>query len=352
MRHAPLLPAAALLAALALADPASAQGAGLPAPQASPAASVTQVVGLTEIAVDYHRPGVKGRTLWGGLVPWNQVWRAGANENTTVRFGDAVTIEGQPLPAGTYGLHMIPRPDRWTVIFSEATHAWGSFFYDPAEDALRVDVEPTEGPFEERLRFVIDPLADDEALLELRWGTLRLPIHVGIDLEQVTYERIADEYLHGLTAFNGESWSKAARWCVDHGRNLEQALAWSDESIERGKNFSNVSLKAQILGQLGRTAEAAPLKQEAWTVATEDELTEMGGQLMARSQYADAMAIFRLSTQRNPDSWKAYDLLGEACRKAGRTADAIAAYGKALELARDDDAHERIAATLQDLKDA
>src|SRR5436189_1204514 len=111
-------------------------------PYASQAAQVKQRVGVTDITITYHRPVVNGRKIWGGLVPTGQVWRAGANENTTIEFSTPVSIEGKPLPAGNYGLHMIPNADTWTVIFSKMAVAWGSYTYNQSEDALRVKVKP------------------------------------------------------------------------------------------------------------------------------------------------------------------------------------------------------------------
>ena len=124
-------------------------------PYASQAAQVKQRVGVTDITITYHRPLVNGRKIWGGLVPTGQVWRAGANENTTIEFSTPVSIEGKPLPAGTYGLHMIPNADTWTVIFSKMAVAWGSYTYNQSEDALRVDVKPHPTEMEEALKYRI-----------------------------------------------------------------------------------------------------------------------------------------------------------------------------------------------------
>src|ERR1700681_2792975 len=116
-------------------------------PRPSQQASVTQRVGITDITIHYSRPLIKGRTIWGALVPYDQVWRAGANENTTITFTDPLAIEGQQLVAGTYGLHMIPHEKDWTVIFSKNSSSWGSFTYDPSEDALRVKVKTAPSDF-------------------------------------------------------------------------------------------------------------------------------------------------------------------------------------------------------------
>src|SRR5262245_17966480 len=141
-----LLSTALVLAAAA----AAAQPMTLPDP--SPRASVSERVGLTDIEIRYHRPGVNGRKIWGDLVPWGDVWRAGANENTTMTFSTPVTVQGHPLAAGTYGLHVIPvESGDWTVAFSKTASAWGSFTYDEKEDAARIKVKPGSAEFLEGL---------------------------------------------------------------------------------------------------------------------------------------------------------------------------------------------------------
>src|SRR5438067_5240186 len=135
---------------------AHAQSTILDLPRPSQHAVVTQRIGVTDITIKYHRPLVNDRKIWGGLVPYGQVWRAGANFNTMISFTDPVTIEGQPLAAGTYGLHMIPNADEWTIIFSKNSTSWGSFTYDQAEDALRVNVKPATGDMHNALTYDFD----------------------------------------------------------------------------------------------------------------------------------------------------------------------------------------------------
>ena len=141
MKTLTLKPFALCLVILGLCGTVSAQS-DLKLPDASQAAEVKQRIALTDITVNYHRPVVNGRKIWGGVVPYGKVWRAGANENTTIEFTEPVSVEGKPLDKGTYGLHMIPNQDSWTVIFSKTNTGWGSYSYDQKEDALRVDVKP------------------------------------------------------------------------------------------------------------------------------------------------------------------------------------------------------------------
>src|SRR5262252_5631518 len=149
---APLLVAGCLAAV----TPARAQSALLDLPRDSQHAKVMQRIGITDVTINYHRPLVKGRKIWGSIVPYGQVWRAGANENTIIEFTDPVTIEGKPLAKGVYGLHMIPAENEWTVIFSKNSTAWGSFTYNQSEDALRVTVKPQPAEMKEALAYEVD----------------------------------------------------------------------------------------------------------------------------------------------------------------------------------------------------
>src|SRR5271169_1472342 len=137
------------------------QATELKLPTLSQRSIITQQIGLTDITINYCRPLAGGRTLWGKEIQYGQVWRAGANENTTIAFTDDVSVEGHPLPAGTYGLHMIPAADQWTVIFSKNSTSWGSFSYDEKEDALRVTVKPQSGEFQEALAYTFDDVKPD-----------------------------------------------------------------------------------------------------------------------------------------------------------------------------------------------
>jgi hypothetical protein len=146
----------------------------------SPKAEVMQVVGFTEVQINYSRPGVKGRKVWGELVPYNKVWRAGANEATTIRFSTNVEIEGKKLPAGTYSLFTIPNKDEWTLIFNKTAEQWGAFEYNESEDALRVNVKPEMGESQEWLAYTITKASDKSAVVKLEWEKLKVPFKVTV----------------------------------------------------------------------------------------------------------------------------------------------------------------------------
>lgn len=148
----------------------------------SPKASVSQTVGFTDITISYSRPGVKGRKIWGGLVPYDKVWRAGANEATKITFSTDVTIEGKKLPAGSYGFFAIPGKETWTLIFNKVADQWGAFEYNEAEDALRINVKPEKNNFTEWLRYEITKTSDTTATISLEWENLKIPFKVEVKI--------------------------------------------------------------------------------------------------------------------------------------------------------------------------
>ena len=276
------------LALLGLALPASAQQ--LTTPRVSPHARVSQTVGMTELSVDYHRPAVNGRRVWGDLVPYGEVWRAGANENTVFDTSTDIEVEGQPLPAGRYGLHMIPTDGDWTVIFSTMSVAWGSYTYDPAEDALRVTVTPREGPMTERLAYRFDDPTDADAFLVLSWDELEVPIELHVSTPRVVLEKMEAE-LRGVDGFYWESWDQIARYAFDHHERVEEALGWADRSIAIRPTFANHMTKARLYYALDDPQAAAAVETEAYQLATEEEVRAYARARRRAGQTAEADAI-------------------------------------------------------------
>lgn len=342
---------AALAAAgvLALAPSLSAQFPNLKLTELSPAASVTQTVGFTEMEVTYHRPAVKGREIWGKLVPYGEPWRAGANENTTVRFSTPVTVEGKPLAAGTYGLHMIPSADRWTVAFGRESQAWGSFSYDPKEDALRVEVKPVAAPFQERLGYTFDEPTDDATTLTLRWETLAVPIAIHTDLGATGLADVREQ-LRGLPRFGWQGWNTAARFSLDHHGDPAEAMAWVDQSIKVQRNFTNLTTKADLLAAAGDAAGSAKLRDEADSIATEAERNAFGYALLGAGKVNEAVTVFEKNAAAHPDSWNVHDSLAEAYAAAGQKAKAIASYERAAKLVKDDAQKKRIGLAIAALR--
>src|SRR5215468_5924696 len=224
-------------------------------PRVSQRGSVTQRVGLTDITIVYHRPAVGGREVWGKTVPYAKVWRAGANDNTTITFTDDVTVEGKPLAAGTYGLHTIPDKDQWTIIFSKNSTSWGSFSYDEKEDALRVTVKPHPAEMFEQLTYTFEDVKPDSAVATLRWEKLAVPFQVGVDVKAAVLRSIKNE-LRNVGGFTWAGYDEAAQWCLDNNYELEQALKWEDTSIQGEPRFENWETRSRILAAMGRKEDS------------------------------------------------------------------------------------------------
>jgi tetratricopeptide (TPR) repeat protein len=282
-------------------------------------------------------------------VPYGQVWRAGANQNTTVSFSTPVTVNGTALAAGTYGLHMIPTAGDWTVIFSKETGAWGSFSYDEKEDAVRVTAKPEAAPYQERLGYTFDEPTADSVVLALRWEKLRVPLALRIDLGRTVLENYKAQ-LRGLPRFGWQGWNQAANWAAQNGIDLDDAMAWADRSIAMNRNFANLRTKALVLTKEGDTAGAGALTKEAVSIATEAEINAYGYQLVGQQKVDDAIAMFEKNVKDHPASWNAYDSLAEAYGMKGDRKKALENYTKALNLTTVDIQKTRIAGTIEQLK--
>src|SRR5262245_15984447 len=231
-------------------------------PDVSQAAEVKQRVALTDIKVNYHRPLVNGRKIWGGVVPYGKVWRAGANENTTIEFSDPVTVEGKPLPKGVYGLHMIPNENEWTVIFSKNSTSWGSYTYNQGEDALRVAVKPQLAEFREALTYEFDNLKPDSATVALRWEKIAVPFKVEVNTNEIVQASMQRQ-LRNWPKWSWQGWDEAANYLLTHKIALNDALKYSDESVVLEERFDNLMTKANVLEALGRKNDAAPVRTKA-----------------------------------------------------------------------------------------
>ncbi len=304
----------------------------LTAPQVSQKASVSQTIGLTDITINYHGPKVNGRKIWGGLVPYNEVWRGGANENTTISFTDPVKIEGKDIPAGTYGLHFIPTENDWTVILSKNYWSWGSFNYDEKEDQLRVTVKPVAADFQEWLSYSFDNPAENSVEMNLRWEKLKVPVHIDVDVPEIVISHMKKE-LDNLPGFSWQGWNQIAAYALMNKVHLSEAMDWVDKSINMNKTFANQMTKAGLLEQMGNTGEADKLRQTALTMGTEAEVNTYGYQLLQQGKQDEAIEIFTKNTKDHPDSWNVWDSLGEAYGKNGNKDMAIKYYSKAYNMA-------------------
>ncbi len=317
-------------------------------PRASQQASVSQRVGLTDITINYHRPGVKGREIWGTLVPYDQIWRAGANENTTISFSTRVKINGKEVPAGKYGLHMIPTEKNWTIILSKDNAAWGSFFYDESRDQLRFSSTPTATGFQEWLSYTLGDVTLNSSTVALRWENLSIAFTIDVDVNQIVAENM-EEQLTGLAGFGWQGWNQIANYYMLNNIDVNQALAFADRSIGINKNVTNSFTKAIILESLGKNDEAEVLKKEAFVNANENDINTLGYQFLFAGKIDNAMVIFKKNVEMYPDSWNVYDSLAECYAAAEENENAIEYYTKALENAPDNQKN-RIIASIDNLK--
>jgi hypothetical protein len=247
-------------------------------PLQSQHAVIMQRIGITDITVNYHRPLANGRQIWGKLVPYGQVWRAGANENTTVTFTDPITIEGQPLDKGTYGLHMIPGENQWTVIFSKMSTAWGSFSYKQDEDALRVTVKPQPAELHDALTYDFDDVKPDSAVVTLRWDKVAVPFKVEVKVNDIVQASIHRQ-IRGLNQYYWEGWDDAAGYFLASKTNLDEALKDEDQSIQTEERFDNIMNKSRILEAMGRKDDASTFRNKALEKASAQQLYFSGRQL-------------------------------------------------------------------------
>jgi hypothetical protein len=271
-------------------------------PRQSQHAQITQRIGITDITINYHRPLANGRQIWGKVVPYGQVWRAGANENTTITFSDPVTIEGQPLDKGAYGLHMIPGENQWTVIFSKTSSAWGSFSYKQDEDALRVTVKPQTAELHDALAYDFDDLKQDSAVVTLRWDKVAVPFKVAVNVNDVVTTSLRRQ-IRGLNQYYWEGWDDAAGYLLANKIDLDEALKDEEQSIQAEERFDNLLNKSRILETMGRKDAATEFRNKALEKGSAVQLYVYGRQLQGEKKQEEAFAVFRSNAKKFPDYW-------------------------------------------------
>ena len=242
-------------------------------PRESQRQEISQTVGDTKISIVYHRPNVKGRTIWGCqtadvlpkggvtypcLVPNGQVWRTGANEATVFEISNDITVGGQKLPKGKYSLHTIPNESEWTIIFNKTWNQWGSFSYDAKEDAVRVAAKPMESDFHETMSFEIENITGNAAQVYIRWGKIAVPFT--IDVGDVSNRLLTDTRRRMVSEP-----VQMANYVLNQKltANYEEALNWLDTSIKTRETFGNLQTKARLLAEMGRTQEAIVAGEKA-----------------------------------------------------------------------------------------
>ena len=322
--------------------PASSQIVSLPLD--SPKASVSQTIGITNVEVNYYRPSVNKRKIWGELVPfgYNDLgfgtskaapWRAGANEATTITLEHDVAVAGQPLKAGRYGLSMaVAENGTVTVIFSRDSAVWGSFFYEQGADALRVDVKWEDAPFHEQLAYDFSDVTAKSAVLALSWERKRIPIPLSVDTDAIVVARLKDQ-LRNSQGFYYYAWVDASKYLVSHNLDLQLALQWAEKAISDPsageRNFATLSNKAIVLEKLGREAEVKTVMAEAMKLGTVGQVHQYGRQLIAAGKGARALEVFKLNAELHPDVWPVNYGLARGYSAVGDYPAALTALTKA-----------------------
>lgn len=338
-------------------------------------ATVVQFIGPVRVAIDYSSPAVHGPDgkdrrgqIWGKLVPYGlstsafgngkpDPWRAGANENTVFTASNDVSIEGKTLPAGRYGLSMIPGEGEWTVIFSKNSSAWGAFFYDEADDALRVTVKPHKNEYREWLTYEFTARKPAEATAELEWEELSVPWTIKVnDVDAIYISRLRQE-LSSVPGFMYQGYDAAAQYTLQSGKNLEDGLKWADQAISQPfigqSNFTTLNTKAQILAKLGKQEEAKKLMDEAIQKpsTTALEIHQYGRQLLTEKHPAEAMKVFELNAQRNGDVWPVHVGLMRGYAANGDLQKALEHAKKAVTQAPDDLNRKNLEAIVKTLEE-
>jgi tetratricopeptide (TPR) repeat protein len=321
-----------LLAAMPGVSPA--QSFVLDLPLQSQRAEVSQRIGVTDITIDYHRPLVNDRKVWDGLVPYGKVWRAGANINTTIKFSDPVQIEGKPLDKGTYGLHMIPNADEWTIIFSKNSTSWGAFTYDQAEDALRVTVKPKAADMHNALTYDFDDLQKDSAVVELEWEKIAVPFKVSVDVHDLA-EASLKKQLRNLSQYTWMSWDDAANYLLTEKIAYNDALTYANKSIETEDRYDNEMTKSKVLTALNRKDDAMAAQKKALDMASPLQIHMYARQLQGEKRSDEAFVIFRENAKKHPDQWYVHSGLARIYCSQGKFDDAAKEMKVALAGAPD-----------------
>ncbi len=375
-----LNPLAVVAAALLAAVPAVAQQPGLTLPPSgdNQFSSVTQGIGPVRVTIQYNSPDVHSPTgedrrgkIWGtdvahygmanlgfGTCGDQCPWRGGANENTVFTTSHDVKIQGQPLPAGSYGLFFLAGPEEWTVIFSKNHTSWGSYFYDVKEDALRVTAKPEKSAYNEWLTYEFIDRKPDRATAALQWEDLQVPFTISVDDIAGVYLAQMRQELRSSPGFDWQNWTAAARYALQNKKNLEEALTWAEQAATPGfsgqENFTTLSTLSDLQAANGKAEDAKKTMDRALNHPTAGpvEIHMYGRQLQAQSKNEEAMRIFELNAKKHPNAWPVHMGLARGHAALGRTKEALAEARLALAQAPDDGNRQGVEALIRQLEGA
>lgn len=305
-------------------------------PDKSQQSIIMQRIGYTDITVNYHSPGARSREVWGKMVPYGKVWRAGANENTIFTITDDVEIEGQKLAAGSYGLHLLPEEGQWTFIFSKNHTSWGSYFYQEGEDVLRISV-PVQNTVEMRewLSFDFKKRNRGAVSIVLSWADKSAELNLTLNIDELALDNIRKQ-LRSDAYWEWFSWCQAADYCAEYKINTKEALEWVDKSIQLQENFSNWDVKAKLLKQLGEDTAAEKAIERAIMVGSDVYLERYGRRLLKEKNYNRAEYVFGQSIKKNSTYWRAHFNRGNALKELKRKKEARKSFELALKYGPED----------------
>ncbi len=355
------------------AAPAFAQGLTLPPSGDNQKASVTQHIGLVKVTVSYSSPRVhragQDRTgkIWGELVPYGLSdlgfndckecpWRAGANENTVFKVTHDVKVEGKPLAAGSYGLHMIPGADKFTVIFSKDSSAWGSYWYDSKQDVLRVEVKTAKGDFHEWLTYEFTEREPAKATLQLAWENLRVPLSISVEDPNELYFQNLKKEMHGAPGFQWSDLLAAAQFTLQTGKHLDAGLDWAQRAVSApfvgNENFQTLSTLGELQLLSGKTEEGEKTFDRAISNPSTKptDAHQLGRQLLQQGRKAEALKVFQANAKRFPNQWPVNVGLARGYAAMGETKKALEHARLALAQAPDEANKKSVQALIMELE--
>lgn len=360
-----------LCAGIMISTQAFSQALSLPPSGDNQKCIVTQYIGtIASVSVKYNSPNVDGRTgqIWGKLVPYGITdlgfglrnpapWRAGANENTVIKFSHDVTVEGKPLKAGAYGLHLIVQENGpWTWIFSNNSTAWGSFFYEEKDDALRVQVTPETSEFHEWLTYEFIDRNPESALLTLMWENKRVPMRIEVLNINDIYVSTFEKELQNSPGFNSQNWAAAAGFLTQREYRLDKALEWADAAISSPfigvEDFNGLQTKAMVLAKMGKKDEANETMMKAVNHPTAGafQIHAFGRQLITDGQKEKALAVFEINHKRFEGAWPTNVGMARGLSAVGRYDEALKYAKLALAEAPDQVNKDSMAAAVEKLQ--
>jgi hypothetical protein len=348
--------------------PAIVSAQGVKTARQSKLAAVTEQIGITTVTINYSRPAVNNREgkIWGDLVPYGFVdyhygtskaapWRAGANENTTIDFSTDVTIEGRPLAAGKYGFFVGMGAEKATLVFSKDNNAWGSFYYNAASDALRVEVPVRKATDNiEWLKYEFTAETDSTATALLQWEKMRIPITVGVDIKKTQVEAYRHAFNSGAFYEYWQNMQQAADFCLANNVNIEEGLSWADRSIHTffgEANFKTLSTYSGLLEKVGRNHEADSCMKLAWTKGNPGDFYDYGYRMQTRKKYPEALQAFKAGYDKQPNEWLANFYLAKGYAGVNDKAAALKYADAGAQLAPDKDTKAFIQRMRQDIAD-